>query len=78
MALVQQEIYRIPDRLRLRHVSVQSSDAGGVPPTAAVLMDVDGMEKSGAGFGVGTAVALLLVAFFLYMLLRKNRYETTA
>lgn len=42
MALVQEEIYRMPDRFRLRHVSVQSSDAGGVPPTAAVLMDVDG------------------------------------
>lgn len=58
MALVQQEIYRIPDRLRLRHVSVQSSDAGGVPPTAAVLMDVDGIEQSGAGFGVGPIDAL--------------------
>ncbi|WP_165070307.1 2-isopropylmalate synthase [Desulfovibrio sp. ZJ200] len=61
MALIQQEIYRIPDRLRLRHVSVQSSDAGGVPPTAAVLMDVDGMEKSGAGFGVGPVDALFNV-----------------
>lgn len=61
MALVQQEIYRIPDRLKLRHVSVQSSDAGGVPPTAAVLMDVDGQEKSGAGFGVGPIDALFNV-----------------
>lgn len=61
MALVQQEIYRIPDRLRLRHVSVQSSDAGGVPPTAAVLMDVNGEEKSGAGFGVGPIDALFNV-----------------
>ncbi len=58
MALVQQEIYRIPDRLKLRHVSVSSSDAGGVPPTAAVLMDVNGEEKSGAGFGVGPIDAL--------------------
>lgn len=58
MALVQQEVYRIPDRLRLRHVSVQSSDSGGVPPTAAVLMDVDGEEKSGAGFGAGPIDAL--------------------
>lgn len=58
MALAQQEIYRIPDRLVLRHVSVQSSDAGGVPPTAAVLMDVNGEEKSGAGFGVGPIDAL--------------------
>lgn len=61
MALVQEEIYRIPDRFRLRHVSVQSSDAGGVPPTAAVLMDVDGIEKSGAGFGVGPVDAVFNV-----------------
>lgn len=61
MALVQQEIYRIPDRLKLRHVSVQSSDSGGVPPTAAVLMDVNGEEKSGAGFGVGPIDALFNV-----------------
>lgn len=61
MALAQQEIYRIPDRLRLRHVSVQSSDGGGVPPTAAVLMDVNGEEKSGAGFGVGPIDALFNV-----------------
>ncbi len=61
MALFQQEIYRIPDRLKLRHVSVQSSDAGGVPPTAAVLMDVNGEEKSGAGFGVGPIDALFNV-----------------
>lgn len=58
MALIQQEIYRIPDRLKLRHVSIQSSDSGGVPPTAAVLLDVDGVEKSGAGFGVGPIDAL--------------------
>lgn len=61
MALAQQEIYRIPDKLRLRHVSVQSSDAGGVPPTAAVLLDMDGEEKSGAGFGVGPIDALFNV-----------------
>jgi len=61
MALVQEEIYRIPDRLRLRHVSVQSSDTGGVPPTAAVIMDVDGQERSSAGFGVGPVDALFNV-----------------
>ena len=61
MALAQQEIYRIPDRLRLRHVSVSSSDGGGVPPTAAVLMDVNGEERSGAGFGVGPIDALFNV-----------------
>lgn len=61
MALVQEEVYRTPDRFRLRHVSVQSSDAGGVPPTAAVIMDVDGMERSRAGFGVGPVDALFNV-----------------
>ncbi len=61
MALVQEEVYRMPDRFRLRHVSVQSTDAGGVPPTAAVLMDVDGIECSGAGFGAGPIDALFNV-----------------
>jgi 2-isopropylmalate synthase len=61
MALVQQEIYRIPDRFKLRHVSVQCSDEGSVPPVAAVLMDVDGVEKSAAGFGCGPIDALFNV-----------------
>lgn len=55
MALVQQEIYRIPDRLRLRHVSVQSSDAGGVPPTArgAHGCGRHGKERRGLRRGAG-------------------------
>jgi len=61
MALVQEEVYRLPDLFRLRHVSVQSSDAGGVPPTAAVIMDIKGIESSGAGFGVGPVDALFNV-----------------
>ena len=61
VALVLEEIYRIPDRYRLRHMSVQSSSADGVPPTAAVVMDVDGEEKRGAGFGVGTVDAIFNV-----------------
>ena len=61
MALVQEEVYRMPDLFRLRHVSVQSSDAGGVPPTAAVIMDIKGIESSGAGFGVGPVDALFTV-----------------
>ena len=61
MALVQDKLYRMPDRYRLSHVSVSSSDAGGVPPTAAVLMDVDGIEKSHAGFGVGPIDAVFNV-----------------
>ena len=34
-----------------------------------------GLLFAGAGFGVGTAAAILLLVFFLYMLLRKNRYD---
>ena len=61
MALVQDKLYRMPVSYRLSHVSVSSSDAGGVPPTAAVLMDVDGIEKSHAGFGVGPIDAVFNV-----------------
>ena len=61
LALIQEKLYRAPDSFRLRHVSVSSSDAGGVPPTAAVLMDVEGIEKSGAGFGVGPVDAVFNV-----------------
>lgn len=61
MALVQEKLYRAPERFQLHHVSVQSSDAGGVPPTAAVLMDIDGKERSGAGFGVGPVDAVFNV-----------------
>ena len=61
MALVQDKLYRMPDSYRLSHVSVSSSDAGGVPPTAAVRMDVDGIEKSHAGFGVGPIDAVFNV-----------------
>lgn len=61
MALVQDKLYRMPDSYRLSHVSVSSSDAGGVPPTAAVLMDVGGIEKSHAGFGVGPIDAVFNV-----------------
>ena len=61
MALVQDKLYRMPDSYRLSHVSVSSSDAGGVPPPAAVLMDVDGIEKSHAGFGVGPIDAVFNV-----------------
>ena len=61
MAMVQEKIYRQPDVYRLRHVSVQSSDSGGIPPTAAVIMDVKGEERSHAGFGVGPVDAVFNV-----------------
>ncbi|GFH62399.1 MAG: 2-isopropylmalate synthase [Candidatus Desulfovibrio kirbyi] len=78
-ALVQEAIHRIPDRYRLRHVSVQSSDCGGVPPTAAVIMDVDGEEKSGAGFGVGPVDALFnVIADMLGQTPELEQYAVTA
>ena len=59
-ALVLEEIYRLPDRFKLRHVSVQCADAG-VPPMAAVVMEIDGEEHRHAGFGVGPVDALFNV-----------------
>lgn len=59
-ALVLEEIYRLPDRFRLRHVSVQCADSG-VPPTASVVMEIDGEERRHAAFGVGPVDALFHV-----------------
>ncbi len=59
VALVLEEIYRIPDRYRLIHASISSSSTQDIPPTAAVVMEVDGEQKSAAGFGVGPVDALL-------------------
>ncbi len=42
---------------------------------AALMVYQLGMYLTGHGFGPGTAAALLVLAFFLYMLLRRNRYE---
>ncbi len=58
VALVLEEIYRIPDRYRLIHASINSSSTQDIPPTAAVVLEVDGEEKRGAGFGVGPVDAL--------------------
>ncbi|MDR3175827.1 MAG: 2-isopropylmalate synthase [Desulfovibrio sp.] len=51
-ALVLEEIYRIPDRYALVHLGVQTSDSG-IPPTAVLVLDVDGKRVQYAGFGVG-------------------------
>ena len=61
MAMVQEKIYRQPDVYCLHHVSVTCQDTGSVPPTAAVLMDVRGEERSLAGFGVGPVDAIFNV-----------------
>ncbi len=51
-ALIHEEVFRIPDKYRLKHLSVQASDVG-VPPSAAVVMDVAEEEKCHTTFGVG-------------------------
>ncbi|MDL2268078.1 2-isopropylmalate synthase, partial [Desulfovibrio sp. OttesenSCG-928-G15] len=56
-ALVLEEIYRIPDKYALVHLGVQSSDTG-LPPTAILVLDIDGKRVEHAGFGVGPVDAV--------------------
>jgi len=51
-ALVLEEIYRIPDKYRLVHLGVQSSDTG-IPPCAMLMLEIDGERRKQASFGVG-------------------------
>jgi 2-isopropylmalate synthase len=54
-AVVLEEIFRIPDKYRLTNLSVL---AGTIPPSAAVVMEVDGVEQRDATFGVGPVDAV--------------------
>ena len=56
-ALVLEEVYRIPDKYALVHLGVQSSDTG-LPPTAILVLDIDGKRVEHAGFGVGPVDAV--------------------
>jgi 2-isopropylmalate synthase len=56
-ALVQEEVYRLPDLYRLEEMSVQCATSG-VPPTAAVVMQVEGETKRYASFGAGPVDAV--------------------
>ncbi|MDY7001425.1 MAG: alpha-isopropylmalate synthase regulatory domain-containing protein, partial [Thermodesulfobacteriota bacterium] len=56
-ALVLEEVFRIPDKYRLKYVHVQSGNLS-VPPTAAVVMDVDNQERKLSTFGVGPVDAV--------------------
>lgn len=56
-ALVLEEIYRIPDKYALVHLGVQASDTG-LPPTAVIVLDIDGERAQHAGFGVGPVDAV--------------------
>jgi 2-isopropylmalate synthase len=51
-ALVLEEIFRIPDKYALVHLGVQAGDSG-LPPTAALALDVDGKRVQEVCFGVG-------------------------
>ncbi len=51
-AVVLEEVFRIPDKYKLRYLNVNSGNTG-VPPTASVVMEVDGEEHKHAAFGVG-------------------------
>ncbi|MFV0423689.1 2-isopropylmalate synthase [Oleidesulfovibrio sp.] len=51
-ALVLEEVFRIPDKFKLIHLSVQASDTG-VPPSAAIVMEVAGERCQHTTFGVG-------------------------
>ncbi len=56
-ALVLEEVYRLPDQYRLEEMSVNCATAG-VPPTAAVVMQVRGESKQFASFGAGPVDAV--------------------
>ncbi|MEW5773994.1 MAG: 2-isopropylmalate synthase [Thermodesulfobacteriota bacterium] len=56
-AIVLEEVFRIPDKYALKYVSIQSGNIN-IPPTAVVVMDVDGVEKKLAHFGVGPVDAV--------------------
>jgi len=56
-ALVLEEVFRIPDKYRLKYVHIQSGNIN-VPPTAAVVMDVDNEERKLSTFGVGPVDAV--------------------
>jgi len=57
IAIVEDEIFRIPDRYRLIHLNVQSGTV--TIPTASVQMEVDGKIVQDAGFGDGPVDAAL-------------------
>jgi 2-isopropylmalate synthase len=51
-ALVLEEVYRLPDKYRLLHLAVQSGDSG-IPPCAMLAIEIDGVRREHAQFGVG-------------------------
>ncbi len=56
-AVILEEVFRIPDKYKLVHLGVHSSDIG-VPPTAMLVLEIDGKRCEQASFGVGTIDAV--------------------
>lgn len=52
VAIIHENVFRIPDKFELIHLSVQSTDTG-LPPSAAVEMQMDGELQRHTTFGVG-------------------------
>jgi len=77
-ALIMGEVYRIPDRYRLKSLSVQSATAT-MPATAAVVLQDGTMERRLAGFGVGAIdAAFNVIATLTERNPRLDRYAVTA
>jgi len=56
-SLILEQVFRIPDKYALKTLSVLAGNTG-MPPTAAVIMDIDGEEKRLSGFGTGPVDAV--------------------
>ena len=77
-ALILEEVLRIPDKYELVHLGIHSSDAG-IPPSAMVVMTVDGEERRQAAFGVGPIDAVFNAVTSLTRLPYKlDRYSVNA
>ncbi len=55
-AIILEEVFRLPDVYRLKHLHVQGGNLD-IPATAAVVMEIDGKEHKGSCFGVGAVDA---------------------
>jgi 2-isopropylmalate synthase len=51
-SLILEKIFRIPDKYRLKYLTVLSGNIE-MSPSAAVLMEIDGVEVKTSAFGVG-------------------------
>ena len=77
-ALIMGEVYRIPDRYKLKSLSVQSATSA-MPATAAVVLQDGEAERRLAGFGVGAVdAAFNVIATMLDRAPHLERYAVNA